>query len=144
MVVPGLKISYRDFPGRPVVKTPNTGWGGVRWGRLIPGQGTKIPYAVWQNKWMNGLLQYSFAKATRKGASCWRRFPKRSRLHFLSSRDSTLSGFSSYLSGCYFSAPSQGPPSLPELTVDMHVAWSWVISSFLILVPRHSFPFLWH
>ena len=33
MVVPGLKISYRDFLGRPVVKTLSfqhrVGWGGV-------------------------------------------------------------------------------------------------------------------
>ena len=38
------KKKERDFPGDPVIKTLPSNAGGVG---LIPGQGTKIPYAVW-------------------------------------------------------------------------------------------------
>ena len=37
----------RDFPGSPVVKTPHFTAGGTG---SIPGQGTKIPHAVWRGQ----------------------------------------------------------------------------------------------
>ena len=42
------KKKIRDFPGSPVVKTPRFHCRGR--GFDIPGQGTKIPHAVWQKK----------------------------------------------------------------------------------------------
>ena len=38
-------IWLRDFPGDPVVKTSTSNAGG--WAGSIPGQGTKITYALW-------------------------------------------------------------------------------------------------
>ena len=38
---------FQDFPGGPVVKTPPSNAGGAN---LIPGQGTKIPYAARYDK----------------------------------------------------------------------------------------------
>ena len=50
MVVPFPKMSKRDFPGGPVVKTSPSNAGGVG---SIPVQGTTIPHALWQNKQTN-------------------------------------------------------------------------------------------
>ena len=44
-----LKIS-REFPGGPVVRTPHFHCRTVGDTGLIPGQGTKIPHAVWSKK----------------------------------------------------------------------------------------------
>ena len=43
----------KEFPGGPVVKTLPSNAGGAS---LIPGQGTKIPYASWPGK--PGMLQF--------------------------------------------------------------------------------------
>ena len=42
-----MKISSRDFPGGPVVKTPHFQCRGYA---LIPGWGTKVPHAAWCNQ----------------------------------------------------------------------------------------------
>ena len=41
-----FKKLFRDFPGRPVVKTPCFHWGAGS----IPGQGTKISHAAWHGQ----------------------------------------------------------------------------------------------
>ena len=44
MVVPFPKMSKRDFPGGPVVKTSPSNAGGVG---SIPGWGARIPHTSW-------------------------------------------------------------------------------------------------
>ena len=52
-----LKVTYvRDFPGGPVVKTSPSKARGMG---LIPGQGTKIPHALWLEN--QNIRQYSIA-----------------------------------------------------------------------------------